>query len=141
MFTLGAEYLPETTTVSQMTDDGKNVKFAALFILMKLENYLVAFLDAIKNIIGLSDTRFSFINTLVELMEKLSEDGKQKGAFFLKSQPKKLKHIISFERMLLVNCQSSKSTLVSREVISHTLRAKWVVLFSLMRRKKKRVGL
>ena len=48
MFTLGAEYLPETTTVSQMTDDGKNFKFAALFILMKLENYLVAFLNAIK---------------------------------------------------------------------------------------------
>ena len=48
MFTLGAEYLPETTTVSQMTDDGKNVKFAALFILMKIENYFVAFLDAIK---------------------------------------------------------------------------------------------
>ena len=48
MFTLGAEYLPETMTVLKMTDDGKNVKFAALFILMKIENYFVAFLDAIK---------------------------------------------------------------------------------------------
>ena len=43
MFTLGAEYLPET-----MTDDGNKAKFAALFVLMKLENYLVAFLDPIK---------------------------------------------------------------------------------------------
>ena len=57
-------------------------------------------------------------------MEKLSEGAKQKGAFFIKSQPQKLKHIISFERMNLVNCQSSKSTLVSREVILPTLRAK-----------------
>ena len=48
MFTLGAEYLPETMAVFKMTGGGKNVKFAALFILMKLENYLVAFLDAIK---------------------------------------------------------------------------------------------
>ena len=44
MFTLGAEYLAET-----MTGDGKNVKFADLFILIKIENYFVALLDAIKH--------------------------------------------------------------------------------------------
>ena len=49
MFTLGAEYLPETMTVFKMTGAGKNVKFAALFILMKIENYFVALLDAIKH--------------------------------------------------------------------------------------------
>ena len=36
MFTLGAEYLPETMAVFKMTGGGKNVKFAASFILMKL---------------------------------------------------------------------------------------------------------
>ena len=43
MFALGAEYLPKTMTVFKMTDGGKNVEFAALLILMKLENYLLAF--------------------------------------------------------------------------------------------------
>ena len=94
MFALGAEYLPETMTVLKMTDGGKNVEFAALLILMKLENYLSAFLDAIKHHMisrerGLASR---FIDTLVELMEKLSEGAKQKGAkqkgaFFIKSQP------------------------------------------------------
>ena len=50
MFTLGAEYLAET-----MTGDGKNVKFAALFILMKIENYFLALLDAIKHYMIIRD--------------------------------------------------------------------------------------
>lgn len=42
MHKLSAEYLPGI-----MAEDGKNVKFAAWFILMELENYLVALLDVI----------------------------------------------------------------------------------------------
>ena len=42
MHKLSAEYLPGI-----MAEDGKNVKFAAWFILMELEKYLVALLDVI----------------------------------------------------------------------------------------------
>ena len=33
-----------------MAEDGKSVKFAALFILVELNNHFVAFLDAIKTL-------------------------------------------------------------------------------------------
>ena len=42
MHKLSAEYLP-----CIMAEDWKNVKFAAWFILMELENYLVALLNVI----------------------------------------------------------------------------------------------
>ena len=96
MFRLGAQYLSKLRTVAKITKDGENVEFAASFILVELENYLVAFLDVIRTIDkchrkGLASI---FIDTLVRFMEQRlakSEDSKYQGGFFMVGQSRKLK--------------------------------------------------
>ena len=95
-FQLGAQYLPKLRTVAKMTKDGENIEFAASFILVELDNYLVAFLDVIRT--GDKCQRKGlgsiFIDTLVGFMEQRlakSEDSKYKGGFFMVGQSRKLK--------------------------------------------------
>lgn len=50
MFQFGTKYLSKVKTAAKMAEDGKSVKFAALFILVELKNHFVEFLDAIKTL-------------------------------------------------------------------------------------------
>ena len=95
-FQLGAQYLPKLRTVAKMTKDGENIEFAASFILVELDKYLVAFLDVIrtKNNCQRKGLGSIFIDTLVGFMEQRlakSEDSKYQGGFFMVGQSRKLK--------------------------------------------------
>ena len=95
-FDLAPNICQKLRTVAKMTKDGKNIEFAASFILVELYNYLVAFLDVIRTMDkcqrkGLGSI---FIDTLVGFMEQRlakSEDSKYKGGFFMVGQSRKLK--------------------------------------------------
>ena len=93
------------------------------------------------NIIEFLETGLAsrFIDNLGELMEKLWEGGKQKGAFFIKSQSQKLKHIISLKECIWWISRAAKHLSLKESDFAY-IKSKWVVLSTLMRRKK-RVGL
>ena len=102
----------------KMADDGKNVKFAASFILVELESHLVAFLNAI--IIADDYKRHGLASHFVEFVEQLPEGGKYKGAFVTVGQSQKLNPHKFLPYKGFGAMPFSTRTLSSRTIILHT---------------------